>query len=58
MFSRSGMFSQRFNKPVLLTRHAQQRMTERHISEAMVADVIETGTLKRRDERYLWVFKH
>ena len=51
------MFSNRFQKPIRLTVHAQQRMMERNIPESIVLDLIETGTLKSKDKRHLWLFK-
>lgn len=32
-------------------------MADRVLSEALVADLIETGTLKRKDARHMWLFK-
>jgi hypothetical protein len=51
------MYSKRFQKPLWLTAHARVRMKERDIPKDTVLDIIETGTLKRKDERHLWVFK-
>ncbi|MBF0098687.1 MAG: hypothetical protein HQM04_17860 [Magnetococcales bacterium] len=50
-------FSMRFNRPVVLTRHAQARMVERVVTVPMVADLIESGTVKTKDERNLWISK-
>ncbi len=52
------MFSVRFQRPVRLTIHACERMVERGIPEALLLEVIETGTLKHKDERHAWLFKH
>jgi hypothetical protein len=43
------VFSVRFQKPVVITKHAQSRMIERAISEAMLLDLIDTGTEKYKD---------
>jgi len=51
------MFSQRFQRRVQFTRHARQRMAERHMDDALVLDVIETGTAKYKDASRLWLFK-
>ncbi|TAL00150.1 MAG: DUF4258 domain-containing protein [Aquabacterium sp.] len=51
------MQSSRFNKPIVITRHAQQRMAERHISEADLLSVIDAGTLRYKDDTHLWAFK-
>jgi hypothetical protein len=37
------MFSARFNRPVILTRHALQRMEERAISVSELLTVVDTG---------------
>jgi len=51
------MFSQRFQRPIQITRHARQRMGERRISEALLLDIIETGTARHKDASRLWLFK-
>jgi len=40
------MFSVRFQRPVHITHHARARMAERDMDDAVVLDVIETGTAK------------
>jgi len=45
------MFSARFNRPVILTRHAAQRMAE-------LLAVVDTGDTRYKDETHLWAFKH
>lgn len=52
------MYSTRFHRPVILTRHALQRMTDRAISEAALLAVIDTGNTRFKDDTHLWVFKH
>ncbi len=52
------MFSNRFNLPVLITRHARQRMAERGMDETLLLDLIETGTARHKDETHLWLYKH
>ena len=49
--------SRRFRKRVHLTRHAVRRMEERRISLGTVQGLIETGTLKHKDEKHCWAFK-
>lgn len=51
------MHSNRFNRQIIITNHAQIRMNERNITLAMLIDIIETGTEKYSDESHLWVFK-
>jgi len=51
------MLSVRFQRPVIVTRHAQQRMVERGISEALLLEVIDEGETRYADETHLWAFK-
>jgi len=48
------MFSLRFARRVVVTDHAAQRMAERHVSEAELLAVIDTGETRHVDERRLW----
>nr|WP_226819168.1 DUF4258 domain-containing protein [Acidithiobacillus montserratensis] len=40
-----------------MTHHAQNRMQERHISEAEIMEIIETGILRNKDERRVWIYR-
>lgn len=51
------MNSTRFQRPVILTCHAEQRMAERGISEDMLLEVIDTGDTRYADASHLWAFK-
>jgi hypothetical protein len=51
------MFSQRFNRPTILTHHAQKRMDERGINATLLLDVIDTGDTRYKDASHLWAFK-
>jgi hypothetical protein len=51
------MFSTRFQRIIVITRHAQMRMDERGIDEALLLDVIDSGETRYRDTTHLWVFK-
>jgi hypothetical protein len=51
------MFSVRFNKAVVITQHAQQRMRQRAISVAELQDVIDHGDTRFKDETHLWVYR-
>jgi Domain of unknown function (DUF4258) len=51
------MYSTRFERPVVLTRHAALRMVQRTITEFELLSVIDTGETKRKDETHLWAFK-
>ncbi|WP_198004214.1 DUF4258 domain-containing protein [Thioalkalivibrio sp. ALgr1] len=55
---RNGMHSQRFERQVAITRHAQERMKQRGISEHELFELIERGDLRYKDEIRLWVAKH
>ena len=52
------MFSTRFQRPVILTRHATERMGERGITDAELLVVIDTGDTRFKDETHLWAYKH
>ena len=52
------MGSNRFQKNIWLTRHAQKRMKQRQVSESMLRDLIETGNLKHKDDLHAWIFKY
>ena len=52
------MFSQRFNKTIVITSHAQLRMQERSISFDELLLVIDTGDTRFKDETHLWVYKN
>jgi hypothetical protein len=56
-FTMCSMFSKRFNREIILTRHAQARMTEREIDEAALLDVINFGETRYSDAAHLWVYK-
>jgi len=51
------MRSTRFNRTVVVTRHALVRMAERNITESELLSVIDTGETKYKDETHLWAFK-
>lgn len=51
------MFSTRFQRAVVVTRHARERMVERDIAEAMLIEVIDRGETRYRDSTHLWAFK-
>lgn len=43
------MFSNRFQRPIVISSHAKIRMTEREISEAMLLEVIDFGDTRYKD---------
>ena len=51
------MFSNRFNRPIIISTHAKIRMVEREISEAMLLEVIDSGDTRYKDTTHLWAFK-
>lgn len=51
------MFSTRFQRRIVVTRHARERMVERNVSDDMLIEVIDEGETRYRDETHLWAFK-
>ena len=51
------MYSNRFQRPIVISSHARIRMTEREISEAMLLEVIDSGDTRYKDTTHLWAFK-
>lgn len=49
--------SQRFNKRVILTNHAGERIASRHISQTEMEELVEQGELLYKDTEHLWIFK-
>lgn len=49
------MFSQRFNRPIILTHHARRRMAERDMGETLLLELIENGVTRYKDEHRLWI---
>jgi hypothetical protein len=52
------MFSTRFNKTIVITRHAQLRMIQGSIGVDELLDVIDNGNTRFKDVAHLWVYKH
>ena len=52
------MYSTRFQRTIVITRHAQTRMDERGINDTLLLDVIDSGETRYRDATHLWVFKN
>ena len=51
------MFSARFQRRIVVTRHARERMSQRGISDDVLVDVIDNGATRYRDATHLWAFK-
>jgi predicted transcriptional regulator len=49
-------FSQRFGRPIVLTRHAVARMGERGVDDEMIVKLIEQGDIKDKDSRRKWIY--
>ena len=50
------MQSLRFGCPVIVTRHAAQRMAERSVSDALLLRVIDEGAIRYKDATHLWAW--
>lgn len=50
------MHSTRFGLPVVLTEHARLRMAKRAISEALLLDIIDTGTARDAGRGHYWLY--
>ena len=53
----SNMYSTRFQRAIVITRHAQMRMDESGINETLLLNVIDSGETRYRDATHLWVYK-
>jgi hypothetical protein len=51
------MFSNRFQRKLVVTHHARLRMVERDISDAMLLEVIDAGETRYSDSTHLWAYK-
>lgn len=51
------MFSERFKRAVVFTRHAHERMAARNLDEQLIADLIETGEVRYKDPEHAWIAK-
>lgn len=51
------MFSIRFQRPVVLTRHARMRMAERIVSETVLLSIIDEGQTRYSDKHRLWAWR-
>ncbi len=55
--SLGAYWSERFQRYVWLTRHALKRAAERDISLDLVLEIIETGTVTKRETSHYWIWK-
>jgi Domain of unknown function (DUF4258) len=50
------MFSTRFDRQIIVTRHARQRMAERNVSDELLLRIIDMGGIRYRDASHLWAW--
>lgn len=50
------MFSHRFQRQVIVTSHAAQRMREREVDEALLLRLLDEGGVRYRDATHLWAW--
>ena len=50
------MFSLRFQRPLVITRHAAERMRVRNVTEELVLKIVDTGYLRYSDSTRLWAW--
>ncbi len=55
--SNGPYWSARFNRRVWLTDHATARAAERNIPLETLLDVIETGTMREKEQGHYWIWK-
>ena len=48
--------SVRFNRPIVVTRHAAQRMAERSVPDHLLVRLIDEGDTRYSDETHLWAW--
>ncbi len=48
------MFCHRFNAQVQISRHAYTRMAQRHITEELLIELLESGEVRYKDEKRFW----
>jgi len=50
------LYSSRFLRPLVITRHAEQRIMERGISRELLLEIVDTGSTRYSDPRHLWAW--
>lgn len=53
----TSWWSTRFGRTVHLTHHAVSRMQRRGLSQTLIQELIENGTIKEKDSEHWWIFK-
>ena len=50
------VYSKRFDRPVIVTRHAAQRMAERAFPARLLLELIDEGSTRFSDSSHLWAW--
>jgi hypothetical protein len=50
------MFSERFQRPVIVTRHAAVRMLQRNMDDGLLLRLVDEGSTRYKDESHLWAW--
>jgi hypothetical protein len=50
------VFSQRFQRPLIITRHAAERMRARNVTQELVLMIVDTGFVRYSDPARLWTW--
>ena len=50
-----SLFSTRFGKEIVITAHAEARLGDRDLSQDQLFDIIEHGTIHKKDEKRMWI---
>jgi hypothetical protein len=50
------MFSLRFQRPLVITRRAAERMRVRNVTEELLLKIVDTGYLRYSDSTRLWAW--
>jgi hypothetical protein len=50
------MFSRRFQRPVIITRHAFDRMIARKVTAELVLQIVDTGFVRYSDPIRIWAW--
>jgi hypothetical protein len=51
------MFSTKFHRTIIITKHARLRMFERKVADHLLAQIIDLGETRYSDDTHLWAFK-
>ena len=51
------MYSTKFRRSIIVTKHARLRMFERVIADHLLAQIIDSGDTRYTDDTHLWAFQ-